>query len=93
MAIDLGHALRTAMATGEVRLGLAEAREALRAGKAKLVIVASNCPDASLRETSKAKVLAFEGTNVELGALCGKPFSVAALVVIKAGESGILSAA
>lgn len=92
MAIDLGRAIKTAMTTGEVRFGLAQTRKALKAGKARLVIVAANCPDRSLRETPGAKVLPYEGTNAELGALCGKPFSVAALVVIKAGESGILSA-
>jgi large subunit ribosomal protein L30e len=33
----------------------------------------------------------YEGTNMELGALCGKPFSVSALAVIEKGSSNILS--
>jgi large subunit ribosomal protein L30e len=36
-------------------------------------------------------VFRFEGNNMELGALCGKPFSVSALAVIDKGTSNILS--
>jgi large subunit ribosomal protein L30e len=33
----------------------------------------------------------FEGSSIELGAVCGKPFSVNSLAVIEAGESKILN--
>lgn len=36
------------------------------------------------------KVLKFTGNSLELGALCGKPYSVNALAVINAGNSSIL---
>lgn len=40
---------------------------------------------------AQVKVLKFNGNSLELGALCGKPHSVNALAVIKAGSSNILT--
>ncbi len=88
--IDVARALKVAVDTGEVRFGVRTVRHVARTGKARLVVVASNCPD-SMTDVN-AKVLKFPGTNAELGAACGKPFSVAALAVIDPGDSNILSA-
>ena len=88
--IDVARALKVAVDTGEVRFGLRSVRLAAKAGKARLVIVASNCPDDLAGVT--AKRLPFPGTNAELGAACGKPFSVSALAVLDPGDSNILSA-
>ncbi|HKZ48034.1 MAG TPA: 50S ribosomal protein L30e [Thermoplasmata archaeon] len=88
--IDEARALRTAVQTGKVAVGLKSAREAVRKKQARLVVVASNCPDSELAKGT-VKVHRFAGTNVELGAACGKPFAVSALAVIEAGESNILS--
>ena len=90
--IDIVRALKTASTTGEVRFGLAETRKSIKKGEARLVVVASNCPEQTLVAGSSPKVLVFEGTNVELGAACGKPFSIAALAIVNPGESNILSA-
>ena len=84
------HALKVAVDTGEVRFGLRSVRLAAKSGKARLVVVASNCPDEL--PGVNVKTLAFPGTNAELGAVCGKPFSVSALAVIDPGDSNILSA-
>ena len=88
--IDVARALKVAVDTGEVRFGLRTVRQTAKAGKARLVVVASNCPEdvAGLGP----KVLRFGGTNAELGAACGKPFSVSALAVVDPGDSNILSA-
>jgi large subunit ribosomal protein L30e len=88
--IDVPRALKIAVDTGKVRFGTRQVRLTAKAGKARLVVVASNCPDdlAALG----AKVLTFQGTNAELGAACGKPFSVSALAVVDPGDSNILSA-
>jgi len=88
--IDVARALKAAVDTGEVRFGIRTVRQAARTGKARLVVVASNCPDDMSDVT--AKVYKFPGTNAELGAACGKPFSVAALAVLDPGDSNILSA-
>ena len=37
------------------------------------------------------RVFTYDGNNMELGAICGKPFSVSALAVIDKGTSNILS--
>jgi len=91
--IDIARALKTASTTGDVRFGLAETKKCIKKGEAKLVVVSSNCPEKSLTESgSPPKVLVFDGTNVELGSACGKPFPISALAIISPGESNILSA-
>jgi len=88
--IDVTRALKIAVDTGKVRFGTKSVRLTAKAGKARLVVVASNCPD-DLSGLG-AKMLAFQGTNGELGAACGKPFSVSALAIVDPGDSNILSA-
>lgn len=91
--IDIARALKTAATTGEVRYGLAETKKSVKKGEAKLVVVASNCPEMeSMKALEGKKVLVFNGTNVELGAACGKPFPISALAIVSPGESNILSA-
>jgi large subunit ribosomal protein L30e len=92
--MDLGHALKVALQTGTVRVGLAETRESASAKKAKLLIVASSCPDPELlreKRIGRIPVYHFEGSAVELGAACGKPFPISALAVLDPGSSAILS--
>ncbi len=91
--IDIARALKTAAASGDVRFGLAETKKSLKNGEAKMVVVASNCPEKdALQTTSSVKVIAFPGSNLELGSACGKPYPISALAVISPGESNILSA-
>jgi large subunit ribosomal protein L30e len=91
--IDIMRALKTAATTGDVRFGLAETKKSMKSGEAKMVVVASNCPEKdSLQGQPGHKFLAFDGDNVELGSACGKPFSISALVIVSPGESNILSA-
>ncbi len=89
--IDVPRALRLATDTGQVRFGVREVRKAVKMKAAKLVVVASNCPKETRPSLGEARVYEFPGTNVELGAACGVPFSVAALAVVSPGESNILS--
>jgi large subunit ribosomal protein L30e len=88
--IDVTRALKVAVDTGKVRFGTRSARLTAKAGKARLIVTASNCPD-DLSGLG-AKTFAFQGTNAELGAACGKPFSVSALAILDPGDSNILSA-
>ncbi len=94
MKVDLNKALRRAMRTGEVYIGSKRTIKALKDGKAKMVIVAKNCPEEVLEIIKRydVKTVTFSGTNMELGAICGKPFSVAALAIVNEGESEILNA-
>jgi len=90
--IDLGRAIKAAATTGKVVYGVQQAEKAVNGGDAKIVIVAANCPSEFLSSGDHGtRVYKYEGTNMELGALCGKPFSVSALAVIDKGSSNILS--
>jgi large subunit ribosomal protein L30e len=92
--MDLAHALKVALQTGKVRLGVTESTEAAKAKKARLLIVAKSCPEPKLTRENryeKVPVYHYEGTAVELGAACGKPFPVSALAVIDPGSSAILT--
>ncbi len=90
--LDMARALKTAAATGDVRFGLAETKKSVKKGEAKLVVVANNCPENKVVSGSGPKVIVFNGTNVELGSACGKPFPISALAIVSPGESNILSA-
>jgi large subunit ribosomal protein L30e len=92
--MDLAHALKVALETGKVKIGLAETRAAAKEKKAKLLIVAKSCPDAALRTdraVGKIPVYHYEGSAVELGQACGKPFPISAMAIVDAGSSAILT--
>ncbi len=89
--IDEARALKIAVDTGKVVLGARGAKRAARTKKARLIVLASNCPDTELNAIPGVKVHVFRGTNAELGAACGKPFSVSAVAIVDPGESNILS--
>jgi len=90
--IDVPRALRIATETGDVRFGVNQVHKAVKAKAAKMIVVAANCPADALTGLGDVKRFSFPGTNAELGAACGVPFSVAALAVVAPGESNILSA-
>jgi large subunit ribosomal protein L30e len=90
--IDMARALKTAATTGKVRFGLSETKKSIKMGEAKLVVVSSNCPEGDIAGESSIKVVVFNGTNVELGSACGKPFPISALAIVNPGESNVLSA-
>ncbi|MGC8586797.1 MAG: 50S ribosomal protein L30e [Candidatus Micrarchaeia archaeon] len=94
---DLGRDIRLAVDTGKVAIGAKEAAKAINADSAKLVIVASRGMKeavADMLHTCKVagvKVIKFEGSAMELGATCGKPYSINAMAVLEPGNSNILS--
>ncbi len=92
--MDLAHALKVALETGQVRLGLTETRAAAEAKKAKLLIVAKSCPDPKLRTdraVGKIPIYHYDGTAVELGQACGRPFPISAMAILDPGSSAILT--
>lgn len=92
--IDITRELRTLVTTGKVLLGADQAKRALKAGSARLVIVASNVSRANaeaIARFEKAPVYNFPGTSLELGSACGKPFAVSVLTVLNPGDSQIMS--
>ncbi len=92
--MDFNVSLRKAIKTGEVILGRNETENSIQQGKARLVIVANNSPESFKQRVTQKEGLAvhvFEGSSMQLGKACGKPFLVSALAVIDPGESDIMS--
>jgi len=89
--VDISKALKAAISTGKVEFGLVQTEKAVKSGKAQMIVVSDNCPDAALAACKKVKVHVYDGNNMELGAICGKPYSVSALAVIDKGTSNILT--
>jgi len=97
--MDVNRALRNAAATGTVILGLNETLRTVEQKKAKLVVLAANAPATAVQAVETAAgqarvpVYRYGGKNTELGPACGKPYSVAVLTVVEAGDSDVLQLA
>jgi len=95
----LAKAIRQCVDSGKVEFGTNSSRKKALSGKAKLVVIASNCPQdveqdaARYCKLSGIPLVKFEGTSLELGTVAGRPHSIALLSVLDAGNSGILELA
>ena len=93
--MDVERGIRVAVDTGDVTLG-SETIQSLKLGKGLLAVVAANSPKSILEDVeyyanlSNIPYIVYEGTSVELGSVCGKPFTVATLIVNDPGDSTIL---
>jgi len=94
--IDVNKAIGTVVKTGKVQFGANKAVESARLGRAKLIVLASNCPSSLVEDVmryskfSNVPVVIYKGSSIDLGAACGKPFTVSALTVREPGDSDIL---
>jgi len=94
--IDINKAIVSTVKTGKVWFGANNAIKNVKMGKARLVVIAENCPK-NIREDieyycrlSNISVIIYKGTSLDLGAVCGKPFTVSALTIREPGDSDIL---
>ncbi|MBI3587922.1 50S ribosomal protein L30e [Candidatus Micrarchaeota archaeon] len=96
--MDVSRSIRLAVDSGRVVLGSQKAVTLVKSGGCKLLVLSQNAPaDLSRDITHYAKMsgiplIVYEGTSIELGAVCGKPFTVSALCVLDEGNSDILKA-
>ena len=83
--MDINKSLRLAIDSGEVHVGSKQACKSVESGKAKLVIIASNCPEdaAEAARSGKSAVHSFKGNNSVFGAACGKPFPISMVAILK----------
>lgn len=94
--MDIERGIRVAVDTGKVILGSNKSIQAIKLGNGELVVIAANAPkdvkeDIGIySKLSEIPVYTFEGSSVELGSICGKPFTVTVLVVQEPGDSNIL---
>ncbi len=93
--MDLVRQIKNAMSSGDLLFGQNQARGACESGDAKVIILAANCPEeyvSSIR-TSYPDLLIYRTSmvNRELGAACGKPFSVSTIAIVDVGKSTLMS--
>jgi|TARA_B100001996_G_C18622971_1_gene578523 large subunit ribosomal protein L30e len=93
--MDISRQLKLAHTTGSLLFGQRQALNACAKGEAKCIILAANCPQDYVDNlAAKHPEVTMHRTgmvNRELGVASGKPFSVAAITVIDAGESELLT--
>ena len=95
-SMDVNKAIRTAVDTGKVILGSKRTIKFVKHGEGKLVVLAGNIPKDIEEDVkyyaklSNIPVYQHKITSLELGAVCGKPFPVAALLIIDEGLSNIM---
>ena len=92
--MDFNVSLRRAIKTGDVILGQNQIEQCINEGKAQMVVLAGNCPETFKNLISSLDglfIYTYDGSSVQLGKACGKPFMVSALAVVDPGESDLLN--
>ncbi|MGD6805337.1 MAG: 50S ribosomal protein L30e [Candidatus Bathyarchaeia archaeon] len=94
--IDIDKALASAVKTGKVSFGSNLALQNAKTGKAKMIVLASNCPQDIKEqieyygEISKVPVITYKGTSMDLAEVCSKLFIISAMSIKETGDSEIL---
>lgn len=94
--IDVNKAIATSVKTGKVLFGINNAIRNAKQGRARLILLASNCPQNMIEDIthyakfSDVPVVIYKGSSIDLGVVCGKPFMVSALTIREPGDSDIL---
>ncbi|MEM2272973.1 MAG: 50S ribosomal protein L30e [Candidatus Bathyarchaeia archaeon] len=93
---EIDKSLSISVRSGKILFGSNIAMKSALTGRAKMIIIASNCPQ-NIREKieqycklSNIPLLVYPGSSIDLGSACGKPFVVAALTIRDPGDSNIL---
>ena len=96
--MDLRTEIRRTVDTGKVKFGTKSAEKELLVGKAKAIILSTNLPDQkkemleNYAKMTSIDIIPFEGSSLELGSICGKPFNIGVLTVLDSGKSKLLQA-
>ena len=94
--IDIDKAIATVVKTGKVSFGSNIALQNAKTGKAKMIVLASNCPKDIKEqveyygEISKVPVITYKGTSIDLAEVCSKLFIISAMSIRETGDSEIL---
>ncbi len=96
--IDIDKAIASAVKTGKVSFGANSALLNAKTGKAKMIVLAANCPNEVkdgveyYSKISKVPVLKFKGSSMDLANICNKLFIISAISIREPGDSEILKA-
>ncbi|MCL2172474.1 MAG: 50S ribosomal protein L30e [Nitrososphaerota archaeon] len=94
--INIDKAIALAVKTGKVSFGAHSALQNAKTGKAKMIVLASNCPKDIKDDVeyygkiSKIPVVTYKGTSMDLAEVSGKLFIISALSIRESGDSDIL---
>jgi len=94
--IDVDKAIATVVKTGKVSFGTNTALQNAKTGKAKMIVLAANCPKDIKEQVeyygkiSKVPIMTYKGTSMDLAAICNKLFIISALSIRETGDSEIL---
>ena len=94
--IDVDKAIATAVKTGKVSFGSNIALQNAKTGKAKMIVLAANCPKDIKEQVeyygkiSKVPIMTYKGTSIDLAAVCNRLFVISALSIRETGDSEIL---
>ncbi|MBI1974090.1 50S ribosomal protein L30e [Candidatus Micrarchaeota archaeon] len=95
--MDVSGAVRKALKNNKTGFGFRSTINSLMTGKCHAVVLAGNCPRRQASDLERHAELAgvpavrFEGTSLELGELCGRPFMVSALAILDPTAASELS--
>ncbi|MFH1257158.1 MAG: 50S ribosomal protein L30e [Candidatus Diapherotrites archaeon] len=95
---DFLRELRRAVDSGKVVFGKRQSEKSILKGNAQIIVLSANAPIllkekiSSAAEISGIPLEEYTGTALELGSLCGKPFSITVMAVEDAGKSGLMAA-
>jgi large subunit ribosomal protein L30e len=94
--IDVDKAIATVVKTGKVSFGANAALQNAKTGKAKMIVLAANCPKDIKEQVeyygkiSKVPIMTYRGTSIDLATVCSKLFIISALSIRETGDSEIL---
>ena len=92
--VELEKSFKNIVKNGSVVFGKKQTKSSIEDKKAKLIVIAGNCPyNKELKSSAKEKdipVYISKVDSVELGYLCGKAYSVSTFAIINDGGTNIL---
>lgn len=90
--MDAGKEIKAALKSRKILMGSRTVLKGLKNDQLSTVFYATNCPDDTLEDLnhysklSGMKIERFEGSSVQLGEICGKPFSILLVGIKKSGK-------
>ena len=94
--IDIDKAIATAVKTGKVSFGANTALQNAKTGKAKMIVLAANCPKDIKEQVeyygkiSMVPTMTYKGTSIDLAGVCNTLFIISAMTIRETGDSEIL---
>ena len=92
--VDVDRILKNTVSKGTVSIGTKQTTSVVKNGKAKLVVIATNCPSETeiftLVKKNKVPLYQYQANSVELGYACGKNFPVSVFAVLDDGNANVM---